>query len=57
MSKETKPPEKKWAGNNVIAKVNGKEIGPIYCVQVVNGIATLQGSKTYEVKAEDIRLP
>ena len=37
------------AGTNVFAKVNGKEIGPIYLVQIDGDKATLQGAETHVV--------
>jgi len=36
-------------GTNVFAKVGGKEIGPIYLVQIEGDKATLQGSETHVV--------
>lgn len=42
------------AGTNVFAKVEGKEIGPIYLVQIDGDKATLQGSKTYVVPVTDL---
>lgn len=37
------------AGTNVFAKINGKEIGPIYLVQIDGDEATLQGAETHVV--------
>lgn len=45
-----------FAGQNVIAKIEGQDVGPLYCVQVSKGIATLQGDKTRKVPVKDIRL-
>lgn len=42
------------AGTNVFAKVNGKEIGPIYLVQIDGDKATLQGGETYVIPVSDI---
>ena len=36
-------------GTNVFAKIDGKEVGPIYLVQIADGEATLQGSESYVV--------
>ena len=36
-------------GSNVFAKIDGKEVGPIYLVQIVGDKATLQGSETHVV--------
>lgn len=41
-------------GTNVIAKIDGKEIGPIYLVQIDGDQATLQGAKTHIVNVKDI---
>ena len=42
------------AGTNVFAKVDGKEIGPIYLVQIDGDKATLQGGETYVIPVSDI---
>ncbi len=42
------------AGTNVFATVDGKEIGPIYLVQIESDKATLQGGETYVVPVSDI---
>lgn len=42
------------AGTNVFAKVEGKEIGPIYLVQIDGDKATLQGAKTYVIPVTDL---
>ncbi len=52
---ERPQPTARFAGANVIAKIDGKEVGPIYCVQVVDGIATLQAGETYEVPVTDVK--
>lgn len=44
-----------WSGKMVFAKVDGKEDGPFYCFQVIDGVATLnRGSEEITVKAEDV---
>lgn len=42
------------AGTNVFAKVDGKEIGPIYLVQIDGDQATLQGGETHVIPVSDI---
>jgi len=42
------------AGSNVFAKINGKEIGPIYLVQIDGETATLQGAETYVVPVSSL---
>ena len=37
------------AGTNVFAKIDGKDVGPIYIVQIEGDKATLQGGKSYVV--------
>jgi hypothetical protein len=43
------------AGQNVIAKIDGKDTAPLYCSQIVGGVATLQGAKAHEVPVTDCR--
>lgn len=43
------------AGQNVTATISGKEIGPIYCVQIADGKATLQGTETHVVPVADVK--
>ena len=43
------------AGQNVMAKIDGKEVGPIYCAQIVGGKATLQGDVEHKVNVTDCR--
>lgn len=45
------------AGQNVIAKIGGKEVGPIYLVQIAEGKATLQGAETHVVPIADVIRP
>lgn len=42
------------AGTNVFAMVDGKEIGPIYLVQIEGDKAMLQGAETYVVALSDV---
>jgi hypothetical protein len=42
------------AGTNVFATVDGKEIGPIYLVQIEGDKATLQGGETHVIPVSDI---
>jgi len=42
------------AGTNVFAKVDGKEIGPIYLVQIDGDKATLQGAEAIVVPISDL---
>lgn len=42
------------AGTNVFAKIDGKEIGPIYLVQIDGDKATLQGGETYIVPVSSL---
>ncbi len=42
------------AGQNVKAKIKGVEVGPIYCVQIADGKATLQGVETHVVPVADV---
>ena len=44
------------AGQNVFAKIAGKEIGPIYLVQIDGDQATLQGDKTHVVPVASLSL-
>jgi len=37
------------AGTKAFAKIDGKESGPFYIVQIVGDQATLQGAKTHVV--------
>ena len=48
------PKFKPHAGTNVFAKVNGKESGPFYLVQIEGGKATLQAGKSLTVNLSDI---
>jgi hypothetical protein len=41
-------------GTNVIAKIDGKDCGPYYVLQIVDGVATLQGVESYQVPVSDI---
>lgn len=45
------------AGANVFAKVDGKEIGPIYLVQIEGDKATLQAGEAIVVNVSDITKP
>ena len=42
------------AGQNVFAKIDGKEVGPIYLVQIADGKATLQGKDQFIIPVEDL---
>ena len=42
------------AGTNVFAMIDGKEIGPIYLVQIEGDKATLQGAQTHVIPVSDI---
>ena len=42
------------AGTTVFARVGGKEIGPIYLVQIEGKTATLQGAETLTIPLSDI---
>ena len=42
------------AGTNVFAMVDGKEIGPIYLVQIEGDKATLQAGEAIVVNVKDI---
>ena len=53
MSDEKKSSVK--AGQNVIAKIGGKDVGPLYCVQIEGDKATLQGKETHVVPVEDCK--
>ena len=52
MSDKAKPEIK--AGQNVFAKIDGKEVGPIYLVQIADGKATLQGEKEHVIPVADL---
>lgn len=43
------------AGQNVISKIGGKEVGPLYCVQIEGDKATLQGKETHFVPVTDCK--
>lgn len=51
---EKKPAYTPKAGTNVFAMVDGKEIGPIYLVQIEGDKATLQGGEEIVVNVSDI---
>lgn len=53
MPKEEKEPIAK-PGDMVIAKIDGKESGPLYFAQEVDGKGHLQGEKRHEVPLADI---
>lgn len=55
MPKEAQPDMK--PGQNVFAKIDGKEVGPIYLVQIDGDKATLQGEKTHVVPVADLIRP
>ena len=41
-------------GTNVFARIGGKEVGPIYLVQIEGKNATLQGAETHVIPVSDI---
>jgi hypothetical protein len=51
---EKEPAYTPKAGTNVFATVDGKEIGPIYLVQIEGDKATLQGAQTHVVPVSAI---
>lgn len=51
---EKKPAYTPKAGTNVFATVDGKEIGPIYLVQIEGDKATLQGGEEIAINVSDI---
>jgi hypothetical protein len=51
---DKKPTFTPRAGTNVYAMVDGKEIGPIYLVQIEGDKATLQAGEAIVVNVSDI---
>ena len=48
------PVHKLKAGTNTFATIDKKEAGPFYIVNIVDGVATLQGKESIKVPVSDL---